>query len=66
MQIGVVAYRDKEGNFLSSMPIYRDFDDEKTDQDGLTEEEKQICDCVAKYLIATFSEYMQHEKGGTL
>ena len=62
MQIGTVAYRDDDGNFLPSSPIYRECEDKKSTDYELTETEKQICDNIIPFLISAFSEYMQHRE----
>ena len=62
MQIGTVAYRDDDGNFLPSSPIYRECEDKKSTECELTETEKQICDNIIPFLIPAFSEYMQHRE----
>ena len=62
MQVGMVAYRDKDGNFLPSSPIYRECEDKKSTDYKLTETEKQICNNIIPFLIPAFNEYMQHRE----
>ncbi|MPM90560.1 hypothetical protein SDC9_137681 [bioreactor metagenome] len=57
VQIGVMALRKPNGEFLPSTPIYEDIPDTQIKPSKLTATEERQCDELTKMLVKKFKQY---------
>lgn len=59
VQIGIIAARDEDGNFLPSQPLYIQKSEREVMPSGLTKKQDADCDDFAKYMAARFKKYQE-------
>ena len=62
VQVGMMAMRDKDGNFLPSTPLYAEIADEEMTADGITKTEERALADVAKLFAEKFKAYADAER----
>ena len=57
-QVGTMAMRNANGDFLPSVPLYADIPDKYIEPSGLTKLEEKNCNEVIDMLAGKFKQYM--------
>lgn len=58
VQVGTMAMRDADGNFLPSVPIYADFPDKDIQPSGLTKTEENNLLDITTVFYSKFKQYI--------
>lgn len=58
VQVGSMALRDADGNFLPSVPLYADFPDEDIQPSGFTKREEKNLQDITEVFFLKFKQYM--------